>query len=931
MQTHSSRIAPLALSIALAFSSAIPLSGCDRFANHTAEEHIQRAKDMQDQGDLKSSIIELKNAVQKDPNNAQARWLLGQAYIRFKLGESALKELEKARELGVSESALRPDLGRALLLTRDYRRILDDIQVSADSPAPERAQILQLRADALMGSGKGKEACAMYKESSLADPKLAKAYIGQGLCAFGEGRTDDAERLVKQAVQLDDRNPDNWLALASFEQAQGKSSEAKTAYDRALKVEYTNLDALSGRATILLTMNQVDAAQKDIDTLRRLYPKHHVSKYMEALQAFRAQQYEKSRDLLEANLKTAPYHVESLFLLGSTYQQLDQYSQAAQKLNDALRIAPNSIPVRTLLASIQLKLNQPKAALDNLNPIIQLPQAGAPQLGLAGEAQLMLGNTREALASFERAQSIAPQSSTAKQARGRAQLALGNFDAGIEALQEASKQEKGSQYADLIMAQALWQKGETQAALETLQRAENQSPKDVRFPQLRGNLLFNSGDLQGARAAFEKALAIEPSNTVIILALSDLDERQGKPDAARKRLAAALDKAPKDEALLLAMAYLSKKQGDLAAERQLIEKAAAASPDSIQPQELLVKLELASGNIPKALSIAQNIASRQSSQPAALLLLANTQMTAGDYLNAASAYKRILASQPKNADVLYRLGLAQIGLNQADDARKSLNAAIADSPDSSAPLAALASLEIKAKKYERAIDLARKLQQQDPRNPAGLILEGDTYYAMARYAQAIALYDRAFAILPQGNLVLKSAQAMERSGQKNQAEKKLVDWVNAHPSDNETRQALAERYEVSGRTSEAVKHYEFLLKSNPDNVLVLNNLANLYLNQKDPRAIELANRAQKLAPDSPAVLDTYGWIMVMNGRPSDGKAALEKAAKLAPSVLTLRYHLAVALAQSGESNRARRELTQLLSDKKAFPDRAKAEALLKSL
>ena len=217
MYAYPSRLAPLALSIALAFTTSVTLSGCDRIVSLSAEEYIQRAKDMQNQGDLKGSIIELKNAVQKDPNNAQARWLLGKAYIRFKLGDSALKELEKARDLGVSESALRPYLGQALLLTRDFQRILDDIQVPAGTPAPERAQILQLRADALMGTGKFREACDMYKESSLLDPKLARAYIGQGLCAFSQGRPEEAEKLVRQAIQLDGRNPDNWLALAGFE------------------------------------------------------------------------------------------------------------------------------------------------------------------------------------------------------------------------------------------------------------------------------------------------------------------------------------------------------------------------------------------------------------------------------------------------------------------------------------------------------------------------------------------------------------------------------------------------------------------------------------------------------------------------------------------------------------------------------------------
>ena len=62
---------PITRAIALAFATFLTLSGCDHFSNITAEEYIQRAKDMQSKGDLEGSILELKNAIQKDSNNAQ--------------------------------------------------------------------------------------------------------------------------------------------------------------------------------------------------------------------------------------------------------------------------------------------------------------------------------------------------------------------------------------------------------------------------------------------------------------------------------------------------------------------------------------------------------------------------------------------------------------------------------------------------------------------------------------------------------------------------------------------------------------------------------------------------------------------------------------------------------------------------------------------
>jgi Tfp pilus assembly protein PilF len=73
---------PIALTIALAFATSISLYGCDSTANLTEQEHIQRAKDYEDKGNLNGSIVELKNAVQKNPDSPQARLLLGQVYLR---------------------------------------------------------------------------------------------------------------------------------------------------------------------------------------------------------------------------------------------------------------------------------------------------------------------------------------------------------------------------------------------------------------------------------------------------------------------------------------------------------------------------------------------------------------------------------------------------------------------------------------------------------------------------------------------------------------------------------------------------------------------------------------------------------------------------------------------------------------------------------
>ena len=114
-------------------------------------------------------------------------------------------------------------------------------------------------------------------------------------------------------------------------------------------------------------------------------------------------------------------------------------------------------------------------------------------------------------------------------------------------------------------------------------------------------------------------------------------------------------------------------------------------------------------------------------------------------------------------------------------------------------------------------------------------------------------------------------------------------------------------------------------------MLALNNLAWLYFEDGDSRAIDLAQRAYERAPERAEIIDTYGWLLIKNGSVEQGLTLLEKAAKRAPENGDIRYHLAAGLAQAGEKSRARRELTAALDSGKPFSEKAAAQALLNEL
>ncbi|MCC6890868.1 MAG: tetratricopeptide repeat protein, partial [Hyphomicrobiales bacterium] len=158
-----------------------------------------------------------------------------------------------------------------------------------------------------------------------------------------------------------------------------------------------------------------------------------------------------------------------------------------------------------------------------------------------------------------------------------------------------------------------------------------------------------------------------------------------------------------------------------------------------------------------------------------------------------------------------------------------------------------------------------------------------------------------------------------------------ADWLKANPKDGVFRVYIAERRLAAKEYRAAVEQYQVLLTNNPKDTLALNNLAWALGQLKDPKAIDYAERARALAPNSPAILDTLAMIMLDRGDKARAVELLRQALMLAPNAQTIRMDLATALARSGQQEGARRELEPLLKLDDKDPAHIAAAALMRSL
>jgi putative PEP-CTERM system TPR-repeat lipoprotein len=456
-------------------------------------------------------------------------------------------------------------------------------------------------------------------------------------------------------------------------------------------------------------------------------------------------------------------------------------------------------------------------------------------------------------------------------------------------------------------------------------------PNDPAGYDLQGMAWFGKDDLARARQSFEKALTITPGDKQAMSYLAQLDIAQQDVASARKRYEKLLAADPKYGPALIGMGKLEANAGNTNESLAWLDRAKAANPQAVYPRLVFGAYYLAKKDYVRAINELKDAQTFHAHNVDVLDLLGQAQLADGQVAEAIGTFKQLRTYRPALPIAHYRLASAQLRADDTQGAIASLKRAIELKPDYAEALLALAEIDMRAKEYDAALAIAKRLQAISTNVSIGLALEGDVRMAQARYPDAAAAYAKALATSSSNLFAIKLHAARVKAGNEKEADTDLLKWINAHPQDIGAPQYLADQYARAGKNKLAIAQYEHVLKIDPRNALALNNLANAYYREKDPRALATAEQAYEAAPDSPLTADTLGWILVEQEKMPRGLELLQKAASQDGKNREIAYHLAAALARSGDKVAARRQLEQLLADGRTFPRRQDAEQLLKQL
>ncbi len=855
----------------------------------------QDALSYQQQGEPKSAIIQLKNLLREEPDNAEARLLLGTLYLQTGQYQGAEKELKRAKTLQSQDPGLALLLGRSLLGQRRFSEAREQLLgLDPDDPAQaaERWLLLGHSYSALRQLDQAEQA---YRQAeTLAVTTASATEIGLSLARLALVQQHPAIALarLKATFAHPRASAEALLIMGQAYLQQRQAALAQKAFDDLLLLQAGHPLALLGRVkALLLVDNEVDA-RISLDQLLSIAPRFPDALLISAVLHLKAGNPQQAKEILDPLSQQQGQQADVLHLTGYANLLLGHEAQALQQFSRNLVTHPDHDPSRLALAQLYAKQNQLDQAQTVLAPLLERDAIAAEPLALAGTLSLRQGDAVAATEYFQQALTQSERSELSPPL-ALSELLSGDIDAGIARLEGLSSDDANLQ-TDTLLLRAYLRAQQPEKARELLTQRIQNHPDD-RFYRLMA-----------------AALELQLKQFV----------------AAKKHLQAVLLREPRSLPALLGMASLALQQQAPRDAEEWYRQAQEADPDDIRPVQGQIRLALAEGRSKTAAQQAARFYRNQRTHKDAAQLYLSVLQRLGDRDQLQLQLQTILKDHPDEPS--FKLQQADLNFSQGEAvvATRQLGQLIIEHPDYVPARIARIKLLLAQQQPQKALDASNNLPAAVLALPSVALLLGDAYQHLHQPGAAIDQYLKAYQVKPAPEVAVRLGRAYATSNSADAAIEFLQQHLTKQSQDVAARTMLAGLQQQRGNHLEAIQSYQQVTAEQPRHTLAWNNLAWLYQQQNDPRALATAEQAHKQAPEAAAVIDTLGWILL----PSDPQRALRllaEAAQQLPEDAAVQYHYAAALAKNGRPQEALALLRSL--EQKTFADKKEAMALLKKL
>ncbi len=653
---------------------------------------------------------------------------------------------------------------------------------------------------------------------------------------------------------------------------------------------------------------------------------------------------------LELNPKHPMARLRLAQLMSNTSNEV-VLKEARQRLESFLQDSPNDPDALHALAFTEMKLGDPKDAMQHLEQAIRAaPQQVALAATLA-ETKIQQKDFKGAEEVLRKACENSPKSADCIVIEGRL-YAIENRPAdAAQKFEQALKMDPNDPAALLNLATLENAAGRKQEAEQNFRRLSNLP--DKMFKAYHAMFLVGEGRLDEAIKEFEVLAKQDPEDRLARTRLVIAYQTAKRSADAQKVLNEALKKNPKDLDALLQRAELSLDTGKLVEAEQDLNQVLHLRPDSPEVHYALAKLHQARGVTPRQREELNQVLRLNPALVVARVELAKSMMSenpkaALGVLDGAPTAQRRLVSiveqrnwallgsqQLDEARKSINLGLAsvhtpdfllqdavlKINEKHYPEARQSLHEVMAKAPEDVRALRLLVRSYAMEKQVPAAVEQVRAHVAQNPKSAAVQYFWGNLLLEIGNQAEAKQAFVAAKAINPDYTPAdLSLAQVDLTQSDWKDARQELTALISRKGENPLARKWLGMLELSAGNQPAAITHFRKVIEVQPDNAIVLNDLAYLLAdNGQAEEALKHAQRAQELAPDNADIEDTLGWVLyrkgVYNAAVTHFKSAISKGGGIRQQ-----YHLAMAYFKAGDEGHGRMVLATALRKDPNVPE-----------
>jgi tetratricopeptide (TPR) repeat protein len=668
--------------VMLFFGFSLLLSaGCDGTKDRE-EKYLNKAKAYFDEGNYEKMRVDLKNVLQINPKNIEARYLTALLAERNQEWRKMFGNLAAVIEEKPDHYEAQLKLGMLYLFSKDIVKASQKVELVL-AVEPDNPDALALKATIHLSKKEIAEAKALLNKALQVEPGHYDASLLSIKMLGAEKNMTEASRVLEASLAA---HPDKLklsLVKINLLMAEDRKDEIEPVYLSLLQRFPENETLYYNFAKFYVLEKKIDEAEQVLKNLVVQLPDKDQPKFVWIDFLKRERGVEQAKKALETLIVENPDNFGFRFAELSIYQgQPEKIQLLLEKIIDDDKLGPAGIEARNKLAQLVNSQGHQDQARKLVDEVIELDSKNVQSLLFRAGLSIKEGDADSALADARTVLRDNPQSEKALMIQAAAQLKLKTAELAEETLEKIV---------------ALYPKN--LIAIKDLARLKVRNKDDIKAIEL----------LESARVMFKDDLDIP-------VMLIDLYGKSQKWDKAEEIAKALLENSETKELphYKLAQLYLGQKKYKQA----IVEfrSVLATKPAALDALAGLVNSYLALKQEKEAEIILDKTIAENKDNPALLTMRAELHRSLKQFDDAERLFKRVVELKPKVELGYKNLTTVYLIQKQLDKAIAVYQQGLQEIPESGVFLMQLAILNTVVGETEKAIEAYEILLLKFPKN-----------------------------------------------------------------------------------------------------------------------------------------------------------------------------------------------------------------------